>query len=223
MRCSSVLLVRRPIADVAAHGDERRPGGLGLGRRQGGVDGRDVVAVAHPLCVPAVGVEPRAHVLGEGDVGAALDGDVVVVVEDDELAETQVPGQRGGLRGHALHHAAVALHHVGEMVDDRVTGAIEASRQSRLGDGHADGVGEALAQRPGRGLHARRQAVLRMAGRAAAPLAEGLDLVERQVEAAEMQERVQKHAAVAGREDEAVTVRPRRVGRVHLQMPVQRT
>ena len=39
--------------------------------------------------VPAVGLEASADVLGEGDVGAAVDGDAVAVVEADQLARRQ--------------------------------------------------------------------------------------------------------------------------------------
>ena len=99
VRARRVLLVGRAEADVGAHGDERRPVRLGLGRRQGGVDRLEVVAVVDVLHVPAVGLEAAAPVLGEGEVGAAVDADVVVVVEDDELAEAEVPGQRGRLAG----------------------------------------------------------------------------------------------------------------------------
>ena len=55
---------------------------------------------------------------------------------------------------------------------------------------------------------------LGVAGRAAAELAEALQLVERQVVAGEVQEAVEQHAAVAGRKDEPVAVDPGRLGRV---------
>ena len=67
----------------------------GLRRREGGVDGVHVVAVADRLHVPAVRLEARADVLGEGQIGRAVDGDVIVVVEDDEPAETLMPGEGG--------------------------------------------------------------------------------------------------------------------------------
>jgi hypothetical protein len=67
-------------------------------------DGRSVsVAVLDRRGVPAVGVEALGHVVRVGERGEALDGHVVVVVEVDELAEFQVPGERRGLGGHALH------------------------------------------------------------------------------------------------------------------------
>jgi hypothetical protein len=52
-----------------------------------------------------------------------------------------------------------------------------------------------------------------MAGRQRAELAEALDLVERHVGVAgEMQQRIEQHRAVAGRQHEAVAVRPVRIG-----------
>ena len=85
----------------------------------------------------------------------------MVVVEDaDQLAEPEVAGERGGLVADALHEAAVA----GD--DERVVvlrlGA-EPGAQVPLGDRHADGVGEPLAERTGRDLDAGGVAGLGMA------------------------------------------------------------
>ena len=145
-----------------------------------------------------------------------VDGDVVVVVEHDELAELLVAGERGGLAADALHHAAVAGEHVGVVVHD--LGA-ERGGQEALGQGHAHAVGHALAQRPGGGLDAGGVAELGVAGRAAAPLTEGLEVVQAQVVAGEVQHGVEQHAGVARRQHEAVTVRPGGIGRVVAQMP----
>ena len=213
-----VLLVRRAEADVRAHRDQRGPPGLCLRGGDGRVDGVDVVAVGHLLHVPVVGGEARADVLGEGEVGGAVDGDVVVVVEDDELAELLVAGERGGLAADALHHVAVAGEDVGEVVHDVRAIAVERRAEEALGDGHADGVGEALAEGPGGRLDAGRVPVLGVTGRPAAPLAERAQVVEAEVVARQMEQGVEQHAAVAGREHEAVAVGPRGVGRVEAQV-----
>ena len=61
-------------------------------------------------------------------------------------------------------------------------------------------------------------AVFRMAGGLAAELAEALQLIQRHVGiAGEMQQRIEQHRAVAGRQHEAVAVRPIRMLRVELQ------
>ena len=204
------MCVRTAISDGRAR--------LGLGGADRRVDGLDVVAVGDLLHVPAVGLEARADVFGEGEVGGAVDGDVVVVVEDDELAQLLVTGERGGLAADALHHVAVAGEHVGEVVHDARRVSVERRPEKALGDGHADGVGEALAEGPGGGLDAGGVPVLGMAGRLAAPLAERLQVVEAQVVAGEMEQGVEQHARVARRQHEAVAVGPGRIGRVEAEM-----
>ena len=67
-----------------------------------------VVAPVDRLDVPAVALEPLGDVLpGEGEVGLAVDGDAVVVVEVDEPPELVVAGEAGRLGRDALHEVAV--------------------------------------------------------------------------------------------------------------------
>ena len=207
MRLLRVLLVRAAEADVGLDGDERGPV-VRLGGLDGGVDRGDVVAVVHALGVPAVGVEARDDVLGERPGGGAVELDPVVVVEGDQLAELEVAGQRRGLGRDALLEVAVGADDVGAVVDDLVAGPVELAREAALRDGHAHAVDEALAERAGGGLDARRDAVLRVARGDRAPLAEALEVVEGDRVAGQVEHRVQQHARVAGGQDEAVPVRP---------------
>ena len=115
--------------------------------------------------MPAVGLEARRHVLAEGERGVAVDGDVVVVVEQRQLAEPQVPGERGRLVADALHQVAVAGERAGAVVDDPLAGAVEARGQEPLGDRHADRVADPLAERAGGDLDARGVAALGVARR----------------------------------------------------------
>ncbi len=102
--------------------------------------------------VPAVGLEPLADVVAVGERGVAVDGDVVVVVDADQVAEALVPGERRRLVTDALHEAAVAGDHERVVVDHVVA---ELRAQAALGDRHADCVGEALTERTGGDLDAR--------------------------------------------------------------------
>jgi hypothetical protein len=77
---------------------------------------------------------------------------MVVVVEHHQLAEPQMAGEAGRLRGDALLQVAVRGDHEGAVVDDVVIGPVELVGEATLRDGHAHGVGEALPERPGRGL-----------------------------------------------------------------------
>jgi hypothetical protein len=68
--------------------------------------------------------------------------------------------RRTGLVRDAFHHAAVAEEDVGEVVHDIVARPVELGGQQALGERHADGVGDALAEGAGGGLDA--GAALRM-------------------------------------------------------------
>ena len=67
----------------------------GHGPAQGRLEGVGVVGhLADVVGVPSVGVEALGHVVGVGELGRAVDGDVVVVVDVDEPARG-----RGGRPG----------------------------------------------------------------------------------------------------------------------------
>ena len=57
--------------------------------------------------MPAVGLESLGHVLEERDVGTALDGNIVVIVEHNELAKTHGTGHGCSLRCDALLEVSV--------------------------------------------------------------------------------------------------------------------
>ena len=180
VRGAGVLLVGRRPADDRAQRDERRLVGDRLGGLEGVVQVLHVLVVAvggapaQPLHVPAVGLVPGCDVLGLGDVRVVLDRDEVVVVEHDQVAQFLVPGQRGDLVADALLDVPVGGEGVDEVVERRgarrrvgvVEAALAAGRHR-----HAHRVADALAERARRGLDARGQAVLRMAGGEAAPRA----------------------------------------------------
>jgi hypothetical protein len=206
-------LVASAVADVGLAQDQHRLVGLGAGGVERLRDRRVVVAVDRERA-PAVGLEPLGHVLAHRLVEVSVERDLVVVVEVLEVAQPEVAGERGRLRRHALHEIAVG--------DDPPDPVREQPRQLGLGElggeRHAHAVGEPLAERAGGHLHARGQVVLGVARRLRSPLAELLQLGERQVVAGEVEQRVEQHRAVAGREHEAVAVDPVRVTRVVLEV-----
>src|ERR1017187_4801087 len=64
--------------------------------------------------------EARANVIAEGQRGIALNGDVVVVAEPDEVGESKMSGDGGGLVAHAFHQIAVAAKSVNPVVENIV-------------------------------------------------------------------------------------------------------
>ena len=69
------------------------------------------------------------------------------------LLSLQMPGERDRFLADAFHQVAVGGEHIGVVIDDV---APNSAREMPFGDRHADGVGEALAERAGGGLDARR-------------------------------------------------------------------
>jgi hypothetical protein len=134
----------------------------------------------------------------------------------DQLAETEVAGERGRLVADAFHETAVAGDHEGEVV---LRVGAEAGTQVLLGDRHPDGVGEALAERAGGDLDAEGVAGLGVAGGDGLPLAEVAQVVELEAVAAQVQQGVLQDRGVPVGEDETVTVRPARIGGVVLHDP----
>ena len=99
-------------------------------------------------------------------------------------------------------------------------GALNSLREQRLGERHADRVGEALPERPRGRLDAGRDADFGMARRLRMQLAEIAQLAHRQVVAGQVQQRVLQHRAVAVGQHEAVAVGPMRIRGVVAQMAI---
>lgn len=116
-----------------------------------------------------------------------------------------------------LHQAAVADKGIGVVIDDRVSITVERARQHLFSDRHANCVGEALPEGAGRGLHTRRIAVLRVTRRLGVQLTEVFQVLDAQVVAAQVQQRVDQHRAVAVGEHETVAIGPFGVGRIVLE------
>src|SRR5450830_787131 len=211
------LLVRRTEADGGLAADQGRTLAFARGL-DGGRDLFRVMTVDVADHLPVVGFETLRGVVGEPAFDFAVDGDAVVVIEGDQLAQVQGTGQGSDFVGNAFHHAAITEEHIGVVVDDVVAGTVELRRQDFFRQGEAHGVGQALAERTGGGFHARGVAVFRVTWSAAVQLTEVLQVVDRQVVAGQVQQRVDQHRAMAVGQHEAVTVGERRVARVVLQV-----
>jgi len=95
---------------------------------------------------------------------------------------------------------------------------VERGGEDLLGERHADGVGKALAERPGGGLDAEVRVDLRVPGGVRTELAEIPELLHVERIAREVQQRVEQHRAVAVRDHEAVAVGPLRIAGIVLEV-----
>ena len=85
------------------------------------------------------------------------------------------------------------------MVHHLVPWAVELRSQLSFRQRQAHGGGDTLAQGPRGYLHPRGMAVLGVARGLGAPLAEALDLVQGEVIARKVQDRIEEHGAMARR------------------------
>lgn len=108
-----------------------------------------MVAVLDDDDVPAVSLVALGNILSEGNVGVAVNGNVVVVVDSNEVAELEVASQGAGLTGNALHQAAIAEEAVGVVVREGEAGLVEDGGGVSLGHGQTDGIADTLTQRAG--------------------------------------------------------------------------
>ena len=168
------------------------------------------------LHVPVAQAEARRHVVRQRKVDRPVIRHPVVVPEEHQFAQPQVPGQRDHLLPDTLLQAAIT--------DQGVGGVVHQVRpqppvQERLGQRHPRGVGNALPERPGGYLDAAVGVVFRMSLARRTKLTEAADILERdRLVAAEMQQRIEQHRTMAVRHHETVAVEPPRVLRVEPQM-----
>ena len=183
---------------------------------------RHRLPVDGPLHMPALGLEARGDVFTEGEFGPPVDGDPVVIVNEDQVAETQVARQGGRFTGDPLHHVAIAHHPIDEMfAGARTAGTPEMAPGHARRKRHPHRVGETLAQGAGGGLDPGRHAVFGMAGRQCPPLTKGPDLIQGKFVPVEVQHAVEKHRCVPPGEHEAVAQGPVGVRRIEAKMIVE--
>ncbi len=224
-QCSTVhvmraFLVRRAGTDDGLAADQRGLVGNRLGGLDCGVECNGVVTLHVGDHMPAISFETLGGVIGEPGADMAVNGNIVVVPERNQLAQAPGSGQRARLVGYPFHHAAVAHEHVSVVVDDFVARFVEFIGQQLLGHCHAHRIGDALSERAGGGFHAGCVTVLGMTGRLGMQLTETFQFIHRQSVAGQMQQRIEQHRTVAIGKHKAVAVCPKRVCRVMAKMAV---
>ena len=85
--------------------------------------------------MPVVGFKAFGGIIGKPAVGFTINGDTVVIVKTDQLAQPQRSRQRTDLMRNAFHQAAVAHKHIREVIDNLVVRLVELCRQRAFGNG----------------------------------------------------------------------------------------
>ena len=192
-RCAVAVrrtLFCRAVTDFGCDDNERRLFGFFLGFSDSLVDGVDVLAVRDFNNLPALRLVAFAHVLGERDVGVALDRDMVAVVKNDEFAEFPRSGKRSRFALDALHHTAVAAKRVGVMIDEFYIVLIKARREHAFRNRESYRVGDTLSERTCGSFDAHGVTVFGVTGGKRSYLTERFEVVHRESVPEKMKKRV---------------------------------
>ena len=178
MRLVRSLNLRDALSDDGFADDEVGLTLGGLGLVEGGENFIEIMTVDH-LHMPAVGGITGTDILALAHVEHGVEGDVVGIKENDQVVESEVAGQRGGLGGNTLLQTAVTAKGYDVIVEDGVLRGVETGGSHLLRHGVSDGIGNSLTKGAGGRLDPRSLVELGMAGGNAVELAELLYLIER--------------------------------------------
>ena len=145
-----------------------------------------IVAVDFMDHMPVIGFKTFCRIVGKPAFCFTVDGNTVVIVKTNQLAQSQRACQRTDFVGNTFHQAAVAHKHIGEVIDDLMVWLVKLRRQCTLCYRQPDGVRQTLSKRAGGGFNAWRIANLRVAWGFRMQLTEVLQFFQRQVVTGQM-------------------------------------
>ena len=128
--------------------------------------------------MPAVCFKALGRIVSEPALHLAIDGNTVVIIDGNQLAQPQRAGQRAGFVGDTFHQTTITQKYPGVVIDNGVTIAVELRGQRFFGDRHAHRIGQTLTQRASCGLNAWRVAELWVPGRLTVQLSELFNVLD---------------------------------------------
>ena len=202
------FLCRAAGADLRLDLDHGRTGGIRLGLLNGCENGSGIISVLYTKSLETKGFKTLLYGFAEGDIGPALDGNVIGIIKYDQLGQSQGSGQREGFVGNAFHHASVAAKYIGIMIHHRMLRGIKYGCEVLLRHRHTDSHRHAGTQRAGGSFHAGRMTVFRMTGSQGPQLTEVHEILPGKTVAEQVEQGIKKHGSMSAGQDETVTVLP---------------
>ena len=127
-----------------------------------------------------------------------------------------MPAETDRLVVDPFHQAAVTGNHPGLVINEIIA---EGRVQMPFGNRHADSGRKALPQRPGRRLDAFQLEIFRMPGTGRTELPKILDVLHRRTRiSGQVEQGIDQHRTMTGRQDEPVAISPFRCFRVIFQI-----
>ena len=112
--------------------------------------------------MPVIGFKTFCRIVGKPAFGFTVDGNTVVIVKTNQLAQSQRARQRTDFVGNTFHQATVAHKHIGEVIDNFMIRLVKLRRQCTLCYRQPDGVRQTLSKWTGGGFNTWRITNLRV-------------------------------------------------------------
>jgi hypothetical protein len=106
-----------------------------------------MITIIDDLNVPAIGLKSLDNIFSKGAVGVTIDGDVIVVINGNQVAELQMARKRSSLTGNTLHHTTITQECICIIVDQLESRLVEFGGSVVLGNGKTHGIRKTLAKR----------------------------------------------------------------------------
>ena len=132
MWCFRALLVRRPFANQRPARNQRRPI-IGYRRGNGAINILEIMSITR-LDVPATGHIARCDIFAGRQIGRAVDSDPVIVPENDQTPQPQMPCKPNRFVVDALHQASITRNDPCAVINQFIT---EARVEMPFGHRHA--------------------------------------------------------------------------------------
>lgn len=142
------------------------------------------------------------------------DGDMVVIIDANEIAELQMTSQGSCLACNTFHSTSITKETVCVIVHHLEALLVEHTTSMRLTHSQTNSIAKTLTKRPGGHFDTRGVMGFGMTRCYAVHLSEVLEIVHGDLVAEEMKEGILKHASVAVRKHKAISVEPAGILRV---------
>mmetsp|Transcript_16441 Transcript_16441/g.25358 ORF Transcript_16441/g.25358 Transcript_16441/m.25358 type:complete len:219 (+) Transcript_16441:1119-1775(+) len=172
------------------------------------------VAIRDKVHAPIVGFKSLADRLGKRQIGAAIDLNIVIVVQQHQIVQLEMSCQRARFRGHTLLQTTVATKHVHFAVEQLL--AKQALRIFTR-NGQTDCLRQTLTQRTRRQLDAVCHIILRMARRNTVELTERFQVLHTHLIATQMQHGVLQSTCMSIGQHKTIAIGEQRIRAARIQ------
>mmetsp|Transcript_6851 Transcript_6851/g.13635 ORF Transcript_6851/g.13635 Transcript_6851/m.13635 type:complete len:272 (-) Transcript_6851:81-896(-) len=167
-----------------------------------------MVSISHMLNVPSHCFITGSNILGERDVGMAINGNAVVIVQSNQLSESPMPGKGSSFGRNTFHVATISHDDICVVINQVHSRLVVASCQVLLSNCKSNCISNSLSQWPSCDFDSLGQEILWMSWGLRSPLTELLQVLNSHVVSHQVKERVVKHRSVSSGQNKAITTQP---------------